>query len=113
MATQQGQLEINAYEPVTATRLFDSLRLLTNGCHLFAYKCIDGIEADEARNEANLIASNAISTAFVKELGYAKVADLVRQSQAETRSFRQLVIEQGLVSEERYVEVIRACATGE
>lgn len=113
MATQQGQLEINAYEPVTATRLFDSLRLLTNGCHLFASKCIGGVEADEERNKANLISSNSISTAFVKVLGYAKVADLVRQSQAEKRSFRELVIEQGLVSEERYLKVVRTCAMGE
>jgi aspartate ammonia-lyase len=35
MAVLQGQLEINHFEPVTASRLFDSLDLLTNGTRLF------------------------------------------------------------------------------
>lgn len=110
MAAQQGQLEINAYEPVTASRLFDSLRLLGRGCRLFAEKCVRGIEADVVRNERNLFESSAISTAFVKSMGYGKVAELVRQSQSKAQPFAELAMEQGLVDEAGYRTIVHASA---
>ena len=107
MATQQGQLEINAYEPVTASRLFDSIRLLDNGCRLFAEKCISGIKANSQQNEANLFGSSAISTAFVRSLGYAQVSQLVQKSHATGKTFAELVIDQGLLDEELYDQILR------
>lgn len=107
MATQQGQLEINAYEPVTASRLFDSLRMLGQSCQLFAEKCITGIEANTTRNEQNLSNSSAISTAFVNTLGYAQVAELVHQSQHRGKPFSELAIEQELVDKVGYEKVLR------
>jgi aspartate ammonia-lyase len=107
MASQQGQLEINAYEPVIASRLFDSLRLLSRSCAIFATNCIQSIEADVTRNENNLFNSSAISTAFVKQLGYNKTAELVRQSHHEQRPFAALAIDEGLIKQEEYAAIVR------
>jgi len=46
MAALQGQLEINHFGPIMASRLFDSVDLLTNGTRLFAQRCIDGLAAN-------------------------------------------------------------------
>jgi aspartate ammonia-lyase len=69
MAVLQGQLEINHFEPVTASRLFDSLDLLTNGTRLFAERCIDGLAADRDTSVRNLMESSALATvAFIIRL---------------------------------------------
>lgn len=72
-AVQYGQLEINHFEPVVASRVFDSITLLTNGIQRFREKCVAGITADVARNEQHLTESMAVATALVPKLGYALV----------------------------------------
>ncbi|MNP22280.1 Fumarate hydratase class II [compost metagenome] len=70
-AVQYGELEINHFEPVVASRVFDSITLLTQGIERFREKCVAGIQADEARNLAHLTDSMAVATALVPRLGYA------------------------------------------
>ena len=43
MASQEGQLELNAFEPVIAYNFFQSLKLLKNSIPIFTEKCIVGI----------------------------------------------------------------------
>lgn len=97
MAALQGQLEINHFEPIMASRIFDSLRLLTNGAHLFADRCIDGLQANPGRSLQNLMESSALATAFVPQLGYEVTSRLVKRSLVVNRPFIDLAIEQGLI----------------
>src|SRR5476651_1408661 len=97
-AVQYGELEINHFEPVVASRVFDSIMLLTNGIQRFAQKCVAGITADIARNEQHLIDSMAVATALVPKLGYARVSKLARQSVAEGRPLLTLLDESGLLA---------------
>lgn len=98
-AVQYGELEINHFEPVVASRIFDSVSLLTNGIQRFREKCVAGITADAARNEALLVNSMAIATALVPTLGYAKVSKLARQSVNEGRSLLAIMEESGILSQ--------------
>ncbi|WP_205962596.1 aspartate ammonia-lyase [Paraburkholderia phosphatilytica] len=97
-AVQYGELEINHFEPVVASRVFDSIALLSNGIERFAEKCVAGIEADAARNEQHLMDSMAVATALVPKLGYARVSKLARQSVAEGRSLATILHESGVLS---------------
>ncbi|MPV55215.1 aspartate ammonia-lyase [Burkholderia sp. HI2761] len=97
-AVQYGELEINHFEPVVASRVFDSITLLTNGIQRFARKCVAGIKADIARNEQHLMDSMAVATALVPTLGYARVSKLARQSVAEGRPLAVILDESGLLS---------------
>jgi aspartate ammonia-lyase len=106
-AVQYGELEINHFEPVVASRVFDSIALLTNGVRLFGEKCVNGIEADIARNERHLLESMAVATALVPKLGYARVSKLARQSVAEGRPLLKILDESGLSSEDDSVAAIR------
>jgi aspartate ammonia-lyase len=99
MAVLQGQLEINHFEPVTASRLFDSLDLLTNGTRLFTQRCIDGVAANRETSLRNLLESSALATVFVPTLGYEATTALVKQSLRQKRPLSALAVESGLLTE--------------
>jgi aspartate ammonia-lyase len=106
-AVQYGELEINHFEPVVASRVFDSITLLKNGIQRFGEKCVSGIEADAARNERHLLDSMAVATALVPKIGYARVSKLARQSVAEGRSLLSILDESGLLSQDDAIAAIR------
>jgi aspartate ammonia-lyase len=106
-AVQYGELEINHFEPVVASRVFDSIALLTNGIRRFSEKCVAGIAADAARNEQHLTESMAVATALVPRLGYAQVSKLARQSVAEGRPLISILDESGLLSRDETIAAIR------
>ncbi|KVC45481.1 aspartate ammonia-lyase [Burkholderia diffusa] len=106
-AVQYGELEINHFEPVVASRVFDSIALLTNGIRRFGERCVKGIAADVARNEKHLMESMAVATALVPKLGYARVSKLARQSVAEGRSLVAILDESGLLSPDDTIAAIR------
>ncbi|KXU93996.1 aspartate ammonia-lyase [Caballeronia megalochromosomata] len=106
-AVQYGELEINHFEPVVASRVFDSIALLTKGINRFAEKCVKGIQADAERNEKHLIESMAVATALVPKIGYARVSKLARQSVAEGRSLVTILDESGLLSSDATMAAIR------
>lgn len=97
-AVQAGQLEINHFEPLVASRVFDSIALLTQGIQRFREKCIVGITAHAERNEHHLTQSMAVATALVPQLGYARVSKLARQSVEQGRSLLSILEESGLMS---------------
>lgn len=109
-AVQYGELEINHFEPVVASRVFDSIALLTNGVARFARKCVRGIQADAARNERHLMESMAVATALVPKVGYARVSKLARQSVAEGRPLIGILEETGLLSRQDTLTEIDAAS---
>ncbi|MFM0070791.1 aspartate ammonia-lyase [Paraburkholderia sediminicola] len=106
-AVQYGELEINHFEPVVASRVFDSIALLTNGIQRFSQKCVQGIKADVARNEQHLMESMAVATALVPKIGYTRVSKLARQSVAEGRSLISILDESGVLSKDDTIAAIR------
>jgi aspartate ammonia-lyase len=97
-AHQAGQLAINHFEPVVASRLFDSLRLVTNGARLLRTRCVEGLKADVPTNLAHLVASSALATALVPRLGYDATSALVQEAQGAARPLIDLLDERGVVS---------------
>ncbi len=95
----QGNFELNVFLPVIARNLLESVDLLAKVCRLFADRCVDGIEADEERCRAYAESSPSISTSLTPYIGYEKVAEILKASLKTGRSIRELVKEQGLMSD--------------
>ena len=110
-AVQNGQLEINHFEPVVADRIFESIQLLTNGIRLFREKCVSGIQANVKVNEDNLMKSMAVATALVPTLGYHKISTLVHQSVAEERPLIDILEESGVMLKADAVKLLFSSAT--
>jgi aspartate ammonia-lyase len=64
-------------------------------------RTVDGIEADEARCRELLDRSTAVATALSPYIGYAKTAELAKESVRSGRSIRELVLEQRLIEPAR------------
>jgi fumarate hydratase, class II len=100
-----GNFELNVMLPVIARNLLESLALLASVSRLLADRCIAGLEADAERCRTYALSSPAIATALNPYIGYEQVAKVVKQSLAEGRDLRSVVLELGLLTED---EVDRA-----
>lgn len=100
LASLGGQLEINHFEPIIASRMFDSLDMLPKGCRILASDCIAGIRANDAQALENLLGSSALATAFVPKLGYSKVSKLVKEAEERGQRFIDAAVDLGLIEEQ-------------
>jgi len=92
-----GNLELNVMLPVLARNLLESIRLLANISRLLADRCVDGIEADVGRCRTYAESSPAIVTPLNRYIGYEEAANVAKQSLAERKTIRDVVLERGYV----------------
>ncbi len=91
MAAEHGQLQLNVMMPVMAHNIFMSMRILTNAIAVLDEKCVQGIEANREMCAYWLERSAALATALAPQIGYARAAELSKQSVAEGVLIRDLV----------------------
>jgi len=96
-AAEAGQLELNVMMPVIAHNLLFTMRILTHASRVFAERCVEGIEADQAQCAHWLERSPALVTALAPRIGYAEAAKLAKEAVARNVTVRQLVMEKGLL----------------
>src|ERR1700720_1026146 len=65
VAASQGHFELNAYKPVIAYAMLQSIRLLADAATSFTYHCVTGIRANEARISELMRRSLMLVTALV------------------------------------------------
>ena len=106
MAVEAGQMELNAFEPVIFCCLFQSIDELAHAVETFTKNCVDGIQANEERCVELLESSIGIVTALCPYLGYSKAASLAKEALAKNISIRQMVLDEGLMSEEKLESVL-------
>jgi aspartate ammonia-lyase len=98
LAAEAGQLELNVMMPVMAWNALHATLTLTAALDVLRTRCVEGLEADEARCRELLDRSTATATALSPYIGYAATADLAKTAVATGRSLRELVLERGLLS---------------
>ena len=99
LAAQAGQLELNVFMPVMANNLFFAMEILKNFLPVFTERCVRGIEADEARCRAYFESSVGLATLLNEYIGYAKAAEVAKESVKTGKTLRQLILEKGLMTE--------------
>ena len=91
IAAEHGQLELNVMMPVIAHNILLSMRIMTNTAKVFTEKCIVGIEANRPMLAYWVERSAALATALMPHIGYAKAAELSKQSVKEGVLVRDMV----------------------
>jgi fumarate hydratase, class II len=91
IAAEHGQLELNVMMPVIAHNIFLSEMILTNASRVLAEKTIAGIEANVEMCAYWVERSAALATALAPQIGYARAAELSKQSVKENVLIRDLV----------------------
>lgn len=74
-----GNLELNAFMPLIAESLLDSLKLMINTVKAFREKCIDTLTADKERCKMFLENSNCEALKQVHEMGYRAVEKMLSE----------------------------------
>ena len=106
-AAEAGQLQLNAFEPVIAHSILQSLAWLTNGCYTLRINCIDGILPNIQRLAAQVETSVGVVTALTPYIGYTASAALAHTALTTNASIAELVVESGLMTEEEVRRVLR------
>ena len=106
MATEGGQMELNAFEPVTFYCLFQSIDVLRNAIDTLVKNCITGIVANEEHCKALLDSSVGTVTALCPHIGYAKSAKLAKEALAKGTPIKKLLLEDGVLTADQLEKVM-------
>lgn len=98
MAAEGGQLQLNAFEPVIAHSLLQSLAWMTQAMWTLRVNCIDGITANEDRLGAMVGSSVGVITALIPHIGYSAAAALAKTALLTGRNVADLVVEAKLMT---------------
>ncbi|GAA0781123.1 aspartate ammonia-lyase [Hathewaya limosa] len=107
MAAEAGQLELNAFEPVTFYNLFESLDTLTQGVDTLIKNCIQGITANKERCTELVENSVGIITAICPHVGYKEAAKIAKTAIKTGESVRQIAIKEAIFTEEQLNEILQ------
>jgi fumarate hydratase, class II len=106
IAAEHGQLELNVMMPVIAYNVLLSMRLLTNTARTLTERCIVGIEANADMCAYWVERSAALATALMPHIGYAKAAELSKQSVKEGVLVRDLVKREHVLPEDQIDDIL-------
>lgn len=95
VAAAHGEFELNAFFPLIAHSLLESLHLLCRATDLFREKCVDLLEPDAQACQRHLDASFAFAASYASKLGYDAVARVVKEAETpeEARAALDKMIE--------------------
>jgi aspartate ammonia-lyase len=99
-AASMGQLELNAFLPIIADSLLQSLELLCDAVKIFRDKCILNIKMDEKRCTDNLEKSSALAAGLIYYIGYDNTAILAKKANDSGMSFREIVLQENILPAE-------------
>jgi len=100
MATEAGQLELNAFEPIIFYNLFQSIETLTFAVKTLVDNCITGITANVERCNEMVEKSVGIITAICPHVGYERAAVIAKEAIKTGESVRELILREQLLKEE-------------
>ncbi len=106
LAAENGQLELNVFEPVIGYNLFQSIDMLQRACRVLAEKCVDGITANRDRCRKLVENSIGLVTALNPLIGYENSSAIAKEALETNRSVYDLVLEKGLLTKEKLDEVL-------
>jgi aspartate ammonia-lyase len=106
ISASDGDLQLNAYEPVVGLTIFESQILLTNGMKTFRKQCIDGITINEDVDKHNLETTIGIVTALNPILGHHKGDELAKEAKETGKGILELVREKKLLTDEQIKELL-------
>jgi len=105
-ASEAGQLELNVMMPVIAWNALHASTIVANAMSTLEMLCVEGIQADAARCRELLDRSTAVATALSPYLGYAKTAEIAKESVLTGIPIREIVLEHGLMKPAQVDEIL-------
>ena len=106
LAVQAGQLELNVMMPAMAYSVLASITIMTNMLRQLTEFCVKGITVNEKRTQYYVHSTVSLATALNPYIGYAKAAEIVKESIATGKSIIDIARSKGYLSEEQIEEIL-------
>src|SRR5271169_6306968 len=106
LAVQAGQLELNVMMPTMAYSVLTSITILANMLRQFNDRCIAGITVNAERCNFYAQSTVSLATALNPYIGYAKAAEIVKESVATGESIISIARKKKLLSDEQIAEIL-------
>ena len=101
MASEAGQLQLNAFIPVMNWSLSKGIDHLSNACRALATHCVDGIEANEEVLKQRVRESVTLVTALCPTIGYDKATLIAKVAIAKGKPLDQVAIELKILTKDQ------------
>src|ERR1700759_1374315 len=105
-AVQGGQLELNVMMPTMAYNVLKSITILGNMLRQLDVYCVRGIMANEQRCQTYAQSTVSLATALNPYIGYAKAAEIVKESVATGKSIIEIARERKQLTEKEIAEIL-------
>lgn len=106
MAVEAGQLQLNAFEPIIAHSLFQSITWLAKACATLRVNCVTGITANEERLAESVARSVTVITALAPVIGYEQASSLAKEALRTNERVDELVVSRGLLDQEQLANLL-------
>ncbi len=106
LAVQAGQLELNVMMPTMAYSVLTSITIMTNMLRQLTEFCIKGITVNEKRTDFYVQSTVSLATALNPYIGYAKAAEIAKESVKTGKSIIEIARSRGELTEEQIKEIL-------
>src|SRR3954462_1997811 len=101
MASEAGQLQLNAFEPIMGWSLFKSITHLSRACLTLQANCVAGIEANRDLLARRVRESITLVTALNPIIGYEKAALIAKTAMATGAPIDEVAQSLGILTREQ------------
>ena len=101
-AGTQGQLELNVYKPLMASKIIESLKLLSDAIISFNKNCIIGLKVNKKKITEHLNNSLMLVTALNNKIGYYKAAEIANNAYKNGTTLREEALKLKYLSEDEF-----------
>ena len=106
IASHSGQLQLNAYEPLSGLAVIESQNLLFKGSVVFRTKCIDGITVNEKTLARYMETTIGIVTALNPVVGYEKATELAKEARTSGKGILEIIRDKKILTEAQIKDLL-------
>ena len=106
LAGSNGHFQLNAYKPVIAYNIIQSLNLLSDGIRSFNNNCLKGLKANKEIINNHLNNSLMLVTSLNKSIGYDNAAKIAKKAFDENLTLKEAALKLKLISEKEFDKIV-------
>ncbi|TDT71857.1 aspartate ammonia-lyase [Hypnocyclicus thermotrophus] len=97
MACADGELELNAFTPIIAESILESIELLRDGIKVFAEKVVKGITVNKETCRKYVESSLTKATELIDKFGYEFLSEILKESNKTGKHYLDILKEKKLI----------------
>ena len=106
LSGSQGHFELNAYKPVIAYNIIQSINLLSDAIKSFCLNCLKGIKPNKKNIQKHLQNSLMLVTALNKYIGYDNASKIAKKAFKENLTLKKAASKLKLIDEKEFDKLV-------